>query len=454
MKIIIVGSGKVGFTLAENLVLENHDITIIDKSDEALEKANESLDVLCIKGNGASIGVLKSAGIEHTDLLIATTGGDECNMVCCLTAKKLGAKATIARIRDYEYAMELHHLKREMDLDMVINPEFATATQISRLLRFPEALEIETLFRGRIELVGFRVTDGDIVAGQPLSVVRKKLNNISVLFCAVEHEGTVSIPDGNTVFEPNDKIYVIGTVLNIDKFIKIFGRFPHKIKNVFIVGGGRISVYLAQTLLEMNMKVKIVESNPKKCITLCETLPKALIINGDGTDQELLSSSEDISSSDAFVALTGRDEDNLIIALYAKQVGVPKVIAKITRQNYYNIIDSLNIDSVISPKTITVYSILRYVRAMQNSHGSHMDALYRIAGGGAEAMVFTVSSNTRNVGIPIKKLNLKKGILISVIVRDGRMIIPEGSDYFDAGDSIVIISNGMTILDINDIFAD
>lgn len=451
MRIIIVGSGKVGFTIAENLANENHDITIIDTQDTPLRKASEMLDVLTIKGNGASISVLKSAGIEKTDTLIAVTGSDEVNMVCCFTAKKLGAKYTIARIRDYEYAQEINHLKSELEIDVAINPEHATATQISRLLRFPNALDIETFYRGRIELIGFRALESDIITGKPLTIVRRQLKNIPILFCAVEHDGKTIIPNGTTVLTPNDKVYVIGDVVNISKFFKILGRITQRVKNTFIIGGGRIGIYLSKLLSATNINVKIVEFDSTKCTELCEILPKALVVNGDGTDQELLDS-EDLAQASSFVALTGRDEDNLITALYAKQQGVPKVIAKINRQNYYSIIDGIGLDCVISPKTITAYAILQKIRAMQNSQGSRMESLYRIANGSAEALEFTVVESTRYRNIPLKDLKLKKGVLLGVIVRNGKMIIPEGSDYIDIGDNIIIVTSRPSILDINDIY--
>ncbi|MGE4485918.1 MAG: Trk system potassium transporter TrkA [Oscillospiraceae bacterium] len=451
MKIIIVGSGKVGFTLAENLAAEHHDITIIDTRDEAIRKASDMLDVLCIKGNGASIRVLRSAGVEKCDVFIAATSRDELNMISCLTAKKLGAKYTIARIRDYEYAVEISQLKKEMEIDMVINPEFATASQISRLLRFPNALDIDTFYRGRIELIGFRACCKDVITGQPLSSVRRHLLGAEVLFCAVEHNGKTIIPDGSTVIEEGDKVYVIGDSLNVSRFFKALGRITVKIKNAFIIGGGRIGMYLASSLIAMNMDVKIIEMDHKKCVELTERLPKALVVQGDGTDQELLAS-ENIAHSGAFIALTDRDEDNLIMSLYAKQLGVPKVIVKINRQNYYGISSSLSIDSIISPKTITAFAILKNVRAMQNSQGSRMEALFRIAEGSVEAMEFTVSARTRNLGIPLRDLKLKKGILLAVIVRKGQFIIPEGGDHIEDGDNIIIIAKGLPILDINDIY--
>lgn len=453
MRIIIVGCGKVGYTLAEELSEEKHDVTIIDTNDAVLRKAADTLDVLCIKGNGASIKVLRESGALKTDVLIAATGHDELNMLCCFSAKRLGVQCTVARIRDQEYVQDIGQFKEQLDIDMVVNPEFSTAAFISRLLRFPEALDIETFFRGRIELIGFRVNEDDGITGTPIYNVKKKMGNISVLFCAVEHNGVTTIPHGSAVLEPGDKVYVIGSAVNINKFFRYIGRTTHKVKDTFIVGGGRIATYLSSLLSETNIAVKIVEIDPEKCVQLCEDCPKALIVNGDGTDEELLES-EDLSKASSFVSLTGRDEDNIIMALHAKQLGIQQVIAKTSSQNYYSMIQNLGLDRSVSPKVITAQAILRMVRAMQNSHGSQMESLYRIANGDAEAMVFTAGETTINKVIPLKELRLKKGILVAVISRENRLIIPEGSDSIQQGDKLILISSGLPILDINDIFAD
>lgn len=453
MRIIIVGCGKVGYTLAEELSAEKHDVTIIDTNDTVLRKVADTLDVLCIKGNGASIKLLREAGALKTDILIAATGHDELNMLCCFSAKRLGVQCTVARIRDQEYVQDIGEFKEQLDIDMVVNPEFSTAAFISRLLRFPEALDIETFFRGRIELIGFKVNEDDGITGAPLYTVKKKMGNISVLFCAVERNGETSIPHGSFVLEPGDKVYVIGSILNVNKFFRYIGRSTQKVKDTFIIGGGRIASYLSGLLSETNISVKIAEIDPVKCEALAEALPKALIVNGDGTDQEFLES-EELSRSSSFVSLTGRDEDNIIMALHAKQLGIQRVIAKANSQNYYDMIENLGLDCSVSPKVITADAILRMVRAMQNSHGSHMESLYRIADGDAEAMVFTVGETTKNQNIPLKDLRLKKGILVAVISRANRLIIPEGGDSLQTGDKIILISRGLPILDINDIFVD
>ena len=450
MKIIIVGAGKVGYTLSEQLSKENHDVTIIDSEEAALRRASDTLDVMGIKGNGVSIPVLKNAGADTADLLIAATDLDEVNMVCSLTARNMGTKYTIARIRTPEYYANLGDIKQELGISMVINPEHATADEIARLLRFPSAGNIESFCRGRVELMSFLVQQGDFMVDKPLYTL-SELQKLSLLFCAVERNGNVIIPTGAFIPQINDKVYIIGTTGSLDHFFHLLGRYTQKPKHVMIVGGGRISIYLTQMLEKMRMQVKIVERSEALCRSLSEKLPKTMIICGDGTDHELLES-ESLASSDAFVALTDRDEDNLIISLYAKQLGLSKVIAKSNRQNYASIARAVGLDSVLSPKAITAARILHLVRGMQNSQGSVMQALYCIADNRAEAMEFTVSATTRNLGVPLRELKLKQGILVAVIVRHDQIIIPEGSSCIQEGDSVILISKGHTILDVNDIY--
>jgi trk system potassium uptake protein TrkA len=453
VKIIIIGTGKVGFSLAEQLLNEKHDITIVDTQDSALRRATDALDIMSVKGNGVSTDTLREAGAEDADLLVAATNSDEVNMVCCLTAKHLGAKYTIARIRNPEYNLGLHELKKNMGIDMVINPENATAVEISRLLRFPSAANIETFCRGRVELMGFRLQEGDFLVNQPLHALSAQVKQLSLLVCAVDRDGEVTIPNGSFVPQVGDKLYLIGRPTSLDQFFRLLGRYSPKVKTVFIVGGGKISVYLTAILEKMKMRVKIVELSEKRCRLVSEMMPRTTVICGDGTDQELLES-ERMSAADAFVALTDRDEDNLIISLYAMQQGMHKVVTKCNRQNYTGIARAVGLDSVISPKLITAAQILQLVRGMQNSQGSVMNTLYRIADGKTEAMEFTVGPSTRHLNVPLRDLHLHKGILIAVIMRDGEIIIPEGSSCIQEGDSVIIISRDRPIQDLNDIYAE
>lgn len=452
MKIVIVGNGKVGFSLAEQLVREEHDITVVDVREDSLRRASDMLDIMVVRGNGVSAATLWEAGADTADLLVAATNSDEVNMVCCLTAKNQGTKYTIARIRNPEYTTSLAELRRNLKIDMVINPENATAVEISRLLRFPSAANIETFCRGRVELVGFRLQEEDFLVGKPIHTLSSQIKKLSLLFCAVERDDNVIIPNGSFVPQAGDKLYMVGRPVSLDQFFRVLGRYAPKVHSVFIVGGGKISLYLAQILDKMGMNLKIVEQNEARCRFISEHLPRAMVLCGDGTDQELLDS-ERLSASDAFVALTDRDEDNLIISLYASQKGLSKVVTKSNRQNYNGIARSIGLDSILSPKQITASHILQVVRGMQNSQGSVMNALYRIADGAAEAMEFTVSTSTRHLGVPLKELKLVPGILIAVIVRGQEIIIPEGSSSLQANDNVIIISRGSGILDLNDIYA-
>ena len=339
-----------------------------------------------------------------------------------------------------------------MGIDMVINPENATAVEISRLLRFPPAANIETFCRGRVELIGFRLLEEDFLVNRPLHALSDQVKQLSLLFCAVERPGgEVVIPNGSFVPQAGDKLYLIGRPSSLDQFFRLLGRYSPKVKSVFIVGGGKISLYLSAVLEKMKMRVKIVEIQKDRCRFISERLPHTTVICGDGTDQELLES-ERMTASDAFVALTDRDEDNLILSLYAMQKGVQKVVTKSNRQNYAGIAQTIGLDSVISPKLITAAQILQVVRGMQNSQGSVMNTLYRIADGSAEAMEFTASANTRHLGVPLKDLQLRKGILIAVLARGGDIIIPEGSSSIREGDSVILISRDLRILDLNDIY--
>lgn len=451
MKIIIVGAGKVGYALAEQLCRENHDVTIIDSSEDALRRACDTLDVMGFKGNGVNISVLTEAGASDADLLVAATNMDELNMACCLTAKNLGTRYTIARIRNPEYYSSMGTIKRNFGIGMVINPEHATAMEIARLLRFPSAANMESFCRGRVELMSFRVQEDDFITGKPLHTLSDRIRKLSMLFCAVERDDRVIIPNGSFVPQADDKLYIIGKPAGLDEFFRLLGRYSHKIRHVFVVGGGRVSIYLTQLLEKMHIKVKLVERSEERCRLISEKLPKAMVICGDGTDHEVLDS-ESLTSSDAFVALTDRDEDNLIISLYALQQGLPKVIAKSNRQNYAGIARAVGLDSIISPKLITASHILHVVRGMGNSQGSVMQALYRIADDQAEATEFVVSSTTRHLGVPLKELKLRQGVLVAVIVRDDQVIIPDGSTSIQERDSVIIVSKNHTILDVNDIY--
>lgn len=449
MKIIIVGGGKVGYTLAQQLATEEHDIILIDNDSEVLNHADETLDIMCIRGNGASVEILREANISETDLLIAVTDSDELNMICCVIGKKLGAKHTVARIRNTDYSNEYKMLKQELELDMVINPEMDAADELARMVQFPSATNVETFANNTLEMVEFRVLDSDPIIDIKLMDLTKNLPS-KVLFCAVRRDGEITIPKGNYTFNADDTVYVIGERKDINKFFNYLGRSSHKAKNVTIIGGSRIAIYLTWLLEELNVKVKIIELNKDRCLLLSEILPNALIIHGDGTDQEVLDN-ENIQAADAIIALTEMDEENLISSLYAHQCNVPKVILKINRQNYIPIVKKLGLDSIISPKLTTASNILRYVRALNNSQGIAVEKLYKILDDEAEVAEFTAKNSPDLIDIKLKDLKLKEDILIAAIVRNKKIIIPYGNDCIKEGDKVIVVTKTGFINDLIEI---
>ena len=450
MKIIIVGAGKVGYYTAKHLCQEDNDVVIIDKNQEVLQKAADDLDVMCIRGSGLSTRVLLSAGVQEADLIIAATTSDEINMLCCLTGKRLGVKHTIARIRDPEYSYELSVLKKEMGLDMVINPEQESAGEIARVLRFPAAINIETFVNGRVEMVAFRVRADDIFCGQTLMQTMSRLN-VPIVFCAVLRQDKVMIPNGNTRMEAGDLAYIVGEPPFIHTFFKKIGRYSGKTKNVLIIGGGKIARYLCEDIAEVGIRAKIIERDYKVCESLSEGLPNCVIIHGDGSDEAVLHS-ENMGAFDSVVTLTGRDEENLLVALYASQMGVPKVIAKINRPNYEEMIRGFGIDSVVSPKSVTASQIIRFVRALKNSMGCSIETLYKIVDNRVEALVFLANDTTQHLGEPFKDVQFRKNFIVAAIERRGKVIIPSGSDCIEKGDRVVIVSTEARVETLNDVF--
>ena len=451
MRILVVGDGKVGHTIAEHLAREEHDVVIVDRSEDVLKRSEDTLDVLCIRGNGANAATLVDAGVDRADIIIATTASDETNMLCCLVAKRLGAKFAIARIRDPEFNESLSLLQREMGIDLAVNPERATALEISRLLRFPFAANIEAFAKGRVEMVAFRAQESDSVVGVPLRDLSRKLRGIpQVLYAVVERDGEVMIPNGDFVIQPDDRVHVAADMVKITEYFRYLGKNSLKIKNVMLLGGGRISYYLARMIVPMGIHVSMTEINEKKALDLSEQLPEVNVIYGDGTDQELLEQ-EGLSQMDAFVALCDRDEENLMTGLYAVKQGVPKVVVKNSHGAYADIISAMGLDSVVSPKNITCDNILRYVRQRENATGTRVERLYKLVGGQAEALEFIARPTDPYVGVPLKDLTVSRGTLVAVIVRRGKVIVPFGNDHIEAGDSVVIISRQMGVNDLNEV---
>ncbi len=451
MRIIVIGAGKVGYKLAEHLTSEEHDVTVIDNDDDVIERCSGSLDVICLKGNGANAKILLEAGVDKAQIVISSTASDETNMLSCLIAKRLGAQYTIARIRDPEFNESQMLLQNELGIDVAINPERATALEISRLLRYPFAGSIESFAKGQVEMVEFRAQETDPVVGIAMKDLASRIPGLPrILYAMVERNGEMLIPSGDFKIEAGDKVYVSGDMLTITEFFRFLGRNKQKIRSVMLLGGGRISYYLSRFIVPMGIHVTLFELNQQKARMLSELLPKVDVIFGDGTDQDLLEE-QGLSQMDAFVSLSNRDEENLMTAMYAARAGVPKTIAKNSRTTYMEILNDLGLDSVISPQTITSSTILRYVRARENSTGTRIERLYRIADGKAEAIEFIARKGDAYIGVPLKDLSTRKGAIVSVIVHQGKIIIPFGQDHIEEGDHVIIISRDSGVSDLNEV---
>ena len=449
MRIIIVGCGKIGLSIIKQLVIEKHDITVIDKNAEVINDITNNYDVMGLVGNGASYSVQKEAGVDRTNLLIAVTGSDEINLLCCLFAKKAGNCNTIARVRDPLYSKEIQYIKDELGLSMIINPEYAAAVEISRLLRFPSADKIDTFAKGRVELLNLVITEDSPFVNKTLIDVAKRVLS-DILICTVERGDDIFIPNGAFILRANDKITIVASAVNSREFFTKIGYDTHQVKDTMIIGGGTMTYYLAELLLKMGIKVKIVEVNRDKCETLSENLPRATIINGDATNQEILIE-EGINGCDSFVSLTGIDETNIILSLFAKTRTSGKIVTKIDRISFDDIINTFNVGSLIYPDKIAADYIVSYVRAMQTSIGSNVETLIKLNGGRVEALEFKILKGSPVIGIPLMQLNLKRDILIGCINRRGTIIIPKGQNTIEEGDTVIVVTTKSGLSDIKDI---
>ena len=438
-----------GTTLAEQLNRENHDITLIDCDSEALQSISDSTDVMSVTGNGAVYQVQMEAGIKEADLLIATTNSDELNMLCCLIAKKAGNCHTIARIRNPEYSAEINYIREELNLSLAINPELAAAREIARLLRFPNAIKIELFAKGRIELLKFMIPKDSILDRMKVMDVVSRLKS-NVLICAVERGDDVVIPDGNFEMRGGDKISFIAPHADCADFFRKAGIENNTVNSAMFVGGGKLTVYLAKALADTKIKIKIIEQDEEQCRILSELLPHAMIIHGDGSDQKLLLE-EGIRQTEAFASLTGFDEENILLSLYAASQSRAKLITKVNKIAFENVINALNLGSVIYPKMLTADIILQYVRAMQNSMGSNIETLYKIVADKAEALEFRVRGDSPVLGIPLEKLRTRNNLLVACINRNGRIIMPRGKDTLEAGDTVIIVTTHTGLNDLKDI---
>ena len=452
MKIAIVGAGKVGTALTRHLSADNK-VTVIDQNAHLVDNIINVYDVMGVCGNGASYDVQKEADVQHTDLLIATTSSDEINILTCLVAKKLGVRHTIARVRNPEYGRQLRFMRGELGLSMSINPEQATAREIARVLRFPTAMKLESFSKGRLELVEYRVAERTALDGTRLSELYRNFK-VRVLICAVARQGETIIPSGDFTLRAGDKIYLTAAPRELEKFFRQLGVFRAKASSVIIVGASKICYYLASELLDMGMSVKIIDQDERRCVAISEKLPRALVIVGDGTDSELLSE-EGIGQTDAFVAITGLDEANILMSLNAARMSGDccKVVAKINRKALLELVsDESLIDSVVSTGSVTVELILQYIRAMKNASASKVKTLHRIVDEKVEALEFTVTADIPFAGIPLRELNLKRGLLLAGIVRqNGQSVIPAGDDMLHPHDDVIVVTTDTQLDDLRDI---
>ena len=438
MKIIIAGAGKVGHTVAALLAEEGHDITIIDRDPDTIQILSNSLDVICVEGSATNSGTLREAGAEKADLLLAATEQDEVNMICGISARKLGTAHVIARVRDPEYLHQTEFLRETLGLSVLVNPEYECAKEISRTLRFPGAVRVDSFSKGSLEIVEHKVPAGGKLEGVALKELVQRFG-AKILVGVVERGKEAMIPNGNFVLQAGDRLSITGESRELRRFFTAIGQFKRPVRRVMIMGGGRSAVYLTRMLQESGMEVTVVERDRERCELLCDLIPQANIICGDATRSDVLQE-DGLSAADAFVALTGDDEDNIITSLYAKSCGVGSVVVKVNRDYLDEILDNVGLTTIVSPKEIVAQQLTRYVRAMSNSMGGSMETLYRLADGKVEALEFKVSPRSACVNIPLKDLKLKPNILITAIIRGSKSIIPDGSSRILPGDHAVIVT--------------
>lgn len=448
MNLVVIGAGKVGETLIKHLVKENHDIVLVDIDDEIVQGIVNRYDVKGVCGGCLERNVLLDAGVEQADFFIASTSRDEVNILCCVLAKKLGAKRTIARVRDPEYFKEMENMRTDLGLDMAFNPEYETAVEIEQALKFPSAVSVESFARGKITMTEFEICKGNPIIGKTLKTISAEYGK-KILVGMVNREDEVFIPRGDFIIKEGDYIHIIGADNDIIAFCKKLKIFKPRAKNAFIVGGGKIAYYLAKNLIENKIDVKILENNLERANELSSELERAIVLCGDGTDHEVLEE-EGFKNNDAFISLTGMDEENVIISLLAKRSGISKVITKVDRDPIYDMMEKLGLETVVSPKDIIANHIVSFVRAHQAETGNGVNTLYKLHDK-VEALEFTVRDSFTARGIPLKDISIKRNVLIVGIVRNGEYILPVGESILLSGDEVIIITAARQITDLSQV---
>lgn len=450
MKVIVVGCGKVGKTIADELVKEGHDIVLVDQNASLVEEVTDSIDALGIVGNGASLNILKEAGVETADILIAVTNADEINMLCCLFAKKanIGLK-TIARVRNPMYTSEIDYIKDELGLTMTINPEMITAREISRLIRWPSALKVDSFVRGKIELISFAVSGNKNLIDKSIASI-KKIYNDEILFVGIERKDEAIIPNGDTIIKEGDKVSVCATPIVASNFLNKIGIYQSPIKNCLIAGGSKIAYYLARILQKSKIDVAIIDKDPKRCDELAELLPDAGIINGYASDNNILIE-EGLPEADSFCSLTGIDEENVLLSLYAKTISKAKVITKVNHISYEGVLNNLDVGALVSPKNITASNIIGYIRALNTSTENEIETMHRILNNKAEALSFVIREKTDVIGKKLEDLRTKDNLLICSIIRNNQIITPSGKSTIEIGDTVLVVTTNHGLKTIEDI---
>lgn len=450
LNIIIVGCGVVGTALVEQLVVENHDITVVDTSPQKVQKITDTYDVMGVVGNGASFNVQKEAGIVDADLIIAVTDSDELNLLCCTVASRVGHCSTIAKVRNPEYSHELNHIKDKLGLAMIVNPEYEASREIYKILCLPTALEATSFAHGKADLVKIRIPHGNILDGMTIAQLGKSTND--VLVCGVERNNQIYIPTGDFELKAGDMLSFVAPAKKVSDFLKQIGFKTNKVKNTMIIGGGDAGYYLAKRLSDNGIDVCLIDKDKERCEEIATLLPKVVVINGNGVDEDLLNE-EGLQSAESFVTLTGSDEENILLTVHAKQFSNAKLVTKINRIRFKDAINTLDIGSVIYPRYITSEAIIAYVRAKSASKGSNVETLYHLFDHRVEAVEFKIDKESKVTNVPIMKLKLKDNLLICFIFRRGKVIIPSGQDCILPGDSVMIVTTHTGFNDISNILA-
>ncbi len=449
MKIVVIGNGKVGHTIIQHICSEGHDVIVIDNDPGVIEQLVNQYDVMGICGNGACVETLKNANVEKADILIAVTSSDETNMLACVLGKKMGVRSTMARVRSYEYDSHIMEMMQALDISFLINPEKEAANEIMKIINFPEALRVDTFQNGNVDLVELYIPDDSPLIGRTPAELSQKYQ-VKVLICAVRRGEEVFIPSGSFLFEAGDIVHITATKKNVKLFLNKLGLISSKIKSVFVIGGGTIATYLCEDLTRNNYQVTLVERDREKCTKLSETLPNVTIICGDASDQEMLAE-EGFHETDAVICLTGLDEENIIISMYAYKQHIGKIITKVDKVSLVGIMESIRMASVISPKDITASKIVSYVRAKNNSRSGNVITLYKLVNNKVEVIEFQAKETSQALDIPLKDMRLKKKVLIAAIIRGKEVIIPNGEDRILSGDNVIVVTTTQFFDDLDDI---